>query len=106
MPTFEGSRLYVGAQAVGIARAAYELTLGYAKERWQFDRAIIENQAIIFKLADMKTRIDAARLLCWRAAWMGRTGKRFENGEGSQSKLFAGETSEWVTEQAIPILGG
>ena len=106
MATFEATRPAVGAQAVGIARAAYEFSLDYAKERQQFGRAIIENQAIAFKLADMKTRLDASRLLVWRAAWMGRTGKRFENGEGSMSKLFAGETAVWVTEQAIQIMGG
>jgi len=106
MATFEASRPTVGAQALGIARAAYEYSLEYAKERKQFGRAIIENQAIAFKLADMKMRIDASRLLVWRAAWMGRTGKTFGSGEGSMSKLFAGETAVWVTEQAIQILGG
>jgi acyl-CoA dehydrogenase len=106
MATFEASRPAVGAQAVGIARAAYEYALDYAKERKQFKRAIIENQAIAFKLADMKVRTDAARLLCWRAAWMAAHKKKFEAGEGSQSKLFAGETAVWVTEQAIQILGG
>ena len=73
MQTFEASRPTVGAQALGIARAAYEYALDYAKEREQFGRAIIENQAIAFTLADMKLEIDAARLLVWRAAWMGRT---------------------------------
>ncbi len=106
MATFEMSRPSVGAQAVGIARAAYEHALDYARERRQFNRAIIENQAIAFKLADMKMRTDAARLLCWRAAWMAANRKKFEAGEGSQSKLFAGETAVWVTEQAIQILGG
>jgi alkylation response protein AidB-like acyl-CoA dehydrogenase len=106
MATFEASRPIVAAQAVGIARAAFEYSLDYAKERRQFDRAIIENQSIAFKLADMKTRIDAARLLVWRASNMASTGKRFEAGEGSMSKLFAGETAVWVTEQAIQILGG
>ena len=106
MRTFEVSRPTVGAQALGIARAAYEYALGYAKERAQFGRPIIENQAIAFKLADMKTRLDASRLLVWRAAWMGKNGKPFENGEGSMSKLFAGETAVWVTEQAIQIMGG
>jgi acyl-CoA dehydrogenase len=106
MATFEASRPAVGAQALGIARAAYEYSLDYAKERKQFGRAIIENQAIAFKLADMRMRIDASRLLVWRAAWMGRTGKTFEAGEGSMSKLYAGETAVWVTEQAIQILGG
>src|SRR5581483_1352545 len=91
---------------VGIARAAYEYALEYAKEREQFKRPIIQNQSIAFKLADMKTRIDASRLLVHRAAWMGRNGKRFEAGEGSMSKLFAGETAVWVTEQAIQILSG
>jgi acyl-CoA dehydrogenase len=106
MATFEASRPAVGAQAVGIARAAYEYALEYAKERKQFGRAIVENQAIAFKLADMKMHVDAARLLVWRAAWMGRNGKTFEAGEGSMSKLFAGETAVWVTEQAIQVLGG
>ncbi|HMD44528.1 MAG TPA: acyl-CoA dehydrogenase family protein [Acidimicrobiales bacterium] len=106
MATFEASRPLVGAQAVGIARAAYEYALDYAKERKQFGRAIIENQAIAFKLADMKMNTDAARLLVWRAAWMAATRKRFEAGEGSQSKLFAGENAVWVTDQAIQILGG
>ena len=106
MATFEASRPAVGAQAVGIARAAYEYALDYAKERKQFGRAIIENQSIAFMLADMKTEIDAARLLVWRAAWMGRNGKVFENGEGSMSKLKAGRVAVWVTERAIQILGG
>jgi acyl-CoA dehydrogenase len=106
MATFEASRPMVGAMAVGIARAAYEYALDYAKERKQFGRAIIENQAIAFKLADMKTRTDAARLLVHRAAWMAGTGQKFENGEGSMSKLYAGENAVWVTEQAIQILGG
>jgi acyl-CoA dehydrogenase len=106
MATFEASRPAVGAQALGIARAAYEYALDYAKERKAFGRAIIENQAIAFKLADMKTRIDASRLLVWRAAWMGRNGKSFTSGEGSMSKLFAGETAVAVTEEAIQIMGG
>jgi acyl-CoA dehydrogenase len=106
MQTFEVTRPTVGAQAIGIARAAYEYALDYAKERKQFGRAIIENQAIAFKLADMKMAIDASRLLVWRAAWMGKVGKKFEAGEGSMSKLFAGETAVRVTEEAIQILGG
>jgi acyl-CoA dehydrogenase len=106
MATFEASRPGVGAQAIGIARAAYEFALDYAKERRQFGRAIIENQAIAFKLTDMRTRIDASRLLVWRAGWMARNGKVFTAGEGSMSKLYAGETAVWVTEQAIQILGG
>jgi acyl-CoA dehydrogenase len=106
MQTFEASRPIVGAQAIGIARAAYEYALEYAKEREQFGRKIIENQSIAFALADMKLEIDAARLLVWRASWMGRTGQRFENAEGSMSKLKAGEVATWATERAIHILGG
>src|SRR5271168_4941002 len=106
MATFEASRPYVGAQAVGIARAAYEFALDYAKERKQFGRAIIENQAIAFMLADMRTRIDASRLLVWRAAWMARNSQGYEAAEGSQSKLYAGEVAVWATERAIQILGG
>jgi len=106
MQTFEASRPTVGAQAIGIARAAYEYALEYAKERSQFGRPIITNQAIAFALADMKLEIDAARLLVWRASWMGRTGKPFTAAEGSMSKLKAGEVAVWATERAIQILGG
>ena len=106
MQTFEASRPTVGAQAIGIARAAYEYSLEYAKEREQFGRPIVENQAIAFTLADMKLEIDAARLLVWRGAWMGRSGQTFENAEGSMAKLKAGEVAVWVTERAIQILGG
>lgn len=106
MATFETTRPAVGSQALGIARAAYEYALDYAKEREQFGRKIVENQAIAFALADMKMEIDAARLLVWRASWMGRTGQRFENAEGSMSKLKAGEVAVWATERAIQILGG
>ena len=106
MQTFEASRPTVGAQAIGIARAAYEYALEYAKEREQFGKKIVENQSIAFDLANMKLEIDAARLLVWRAAWMGRQGHKFENAEGSMSKLKAGEVAVWVTERAIQILGG
>jgi alkylation response protein AidB-like acyl-CoA dehydrogenase len=106
MATFEASRPAVGAQAVGIARAAYEYALEYAKTREQFGRPIVENQGIAFMLADMKTKLDASRLLVWRAAWMGKNNIPFTAGEGSMSKLFAGETAVEVTEKAIQILGG
>ncbi len=106
MQTFEASRPTVGAQAIGIARAAYEYALEYAKEREQFGRQIIDNQAVAFTLARMKLEIDAARLLVWRASWMGRNRVPFENAEGSMSKLKAGEVAVWVTERAIQILGG
>jgi len=106
MQTFEATRPVVGSQALGIARAAYEYALDYAKERKQFGRAIIDNQSIAFTLADMKLEIDAARLLVWRASWMARNGHRFTNAEGSMSKLKAGEVAVWATERAMQILGG
>ncbi|MFL6238932.1 MAG: acyl-CoA dehydrogenase family protein [Actinomycetes bacterium] len=106
LATFEASRPSVGAQAVGIARAAYEVALDYAKTRVQFGRPIVENQAIAFKLADMKTSIDASRLLVWRAAWMARNAHQFTAAEGSMSKLFAGETAVKVTQEAMQILAG
>jgi len=106
MATFEVTRPTVGAQALGIARAAYEYSLDYAKQRSQFGRAIIENQSIAFALADMKMELDAARLLVWRASWMGRNNQPFAAAEGSMSKLKAGEVAVWVTERAIQILGG
>jgi acyl-CoA dehydrogenase len=106
MATFESSRPIVGAMAVGIARAAYEVALAYSLEREQFDRKIIENQAVAFTLADMRMEIDAARLLVWRASWMGRTGQTFAGAEGSMSKLKAGEVAVWVTQCAMQILGG
>jgi len=105
MATFESTRPAVGAQAIGIARAAYEEALAYAKERVAFGKPIIQNQAIAFMLADMITEIDAARLLVWRAAWLARNGG-YTNAEGSQSKLKAGRVAVWVTERAIQIHGG
>ncbi|MEU4997991.1 MULTISPECIES: acyl-CoA dehydrogenase family protein [unclassified Streptomyces] len=106
MATFEASRPAVGAMAVGTARAAYEEALEYAKTRTQFGRPIIDNQGIAFQLADMRTQIDAARLLVWRASWMASTGKKFESAEGSMSKLYASEVAKKVTAQAVQILGG
>jgi acyl-CoA dehydrogenase len=106
MQTFEASRPTVAAQALGIARAAYEYALEYAGEREQFGRKIVENQAVAFTLARMRLEIDAARLLVWRAAWMGRNGVPFTAGEGSMSKLKSGEVAVWVTERAMQILGG
>src|ERR687897_318717 len=105
MATFEATRPAVGAMAIGIARAAYEYALDYAKERRAFGKSIIENQGIAFLLADMATEIDAARLLVMRAASLSRNGGR-TNAEGSMSKLKAGRTGVWVTERAIQILGG
>jgi len=105
MQTFEATRPAVGAQAIGVARAAYEYSLEYAKEREAFGRKIIMNQSIAFMLADMATEIDATRLLIWRAAWLSKNGK-FKNAEGSMAKMKAGRVSVWVTERAIQILGG
>jgi alkylation response protein AidB-like acyl-CoA dehydrogenase len=106
MATFEATRPAVGAMAVGIARAAYEYSLDYAKERYAFGKPIIQNQAIAFMLADMATQIDASRLMVHRAAWLSRNGDGYKNAEGSMSKLMAGRTAVWVTERAIQILGG
>ncbi|MFG2191791.1 acyl-CoA dehydrogenase family protein [Streptomyces sp. NPDC048639] len=106
MATFEASRPAVGAMAVGTARAAYEEALEYAKTRTQFGRPIIDNQGVAFQLADMRTQIDAARLLVWRASWMATAGQPFTAAEGSMSKLFASETAKKVTAQALQILGG
>ncbi|MEA3076023.1 MAG: hypothetical protein QOF60_931 [Actinomycetota bacterium] len=105
MSTFEATRPAVAAMAVGIARAAYEYALDYAKERHAFGKPIIMNQAIAFMLADMATEIDASRLLIHRAAWLARNGG-YRNAEGSMSKLKSARTAVWVTERAIQILGG
>ena len=105
MSTFEATRPTVGAQALGIARAAYEFALDYAKQRHAFGKPIIMNQAIAFKLAKMVTEIDAARLLIWRAAWLAKNGG-FRNAEGSMSKWKASEVAVRATEEAIQILGG
>jgi acyl-CoA dehydrogenase len=106
LKTFELSRPIVGAQALGIARAAFEFSLQYAKERKQFGRPLIDNQAIAFMLADMATEIEATRALIWRALWEGRSGGEFKKAEGSMAKLKAGEVAVKVTEQAIQICGG
>jgi alkylation response protein AidB-like acyl-CoA dehydrogenase len=105
MQTFEATRPSVAAQAIGIARAAYEYSLEYAKNREQFGRPIIKNQSIAFMLADMATEIDAARMLVWRAAWLGKQ-RRFQHAEGSMAKLKAGRVAVWTTERAMQILGG
>ena len=106
MATFEATRPTVGAMAVGIARAAYEYALEYAKDRHAFGEPIIMKQGVAFKLADMATEIDASRLLVWRAAWMAATKVPFKQGEGSMSKLKASEVAVKATEDAIQILGG
>src|SRR5438309_11061097 len=106
LKTFELSRPIVGAQALGIARAAFEFALDYAKARNQVGRTLIENEAIAFLLADMANEIEATRALIWRALWEGRSGGEFKKAEGSMAKLKAGEVAVKVTEQAIQICGG
>lgn len=106
MATFERTRPIVGAMAVGVGRAAYEYALEYSTLREQFGQKIGNFQAVGFKLADMKTRVDAARLLVWRAGWMQANNKRFDSAEGSMAKLFASEAAVQVTDEAIQILGG
>jgi len=103
---FRYERLMIAARCCGAAERLIEEATAFAKERVQFGRPIIENQAIAFALADMRMEIDAARLLVWRAAWMGRNNRVFEAGEGSMSKLKAGEVAVAVTEKAVQILGG
>ena len=105
MATLDGGRIGIAAQAVGIARAAYETARAYALERRQFGRRIAEFQAIQFKLADMATEIDAARLLTHRAAWLKQQGRPHKE-EGAKAKLFASEMARRQTAEAIQILGG
>jgi acyl-CoA dehydrogenase len=104
--TFEVTRPSVGAQAVGIARAALEFAIDYAKERKSFGVPIAQHQSIQNHLAEMAVEVEASRLLVHRAAWMAATGQPFEKAEGSMSKLKAGETAVRVTDLAIQILGG
>lgn len=104
--TFEVTRPSVAAQAVGIARAALEFSIDYAKERKAFGVPISQHQSIQNMLADMATEVECARLLVHRAAWIAASGQPFEKAEGSMSKLKAGEVAVKVTEQAIQILGG
>jgi len=102
--TLDMSRPCVATLAVGIARAAYETALDYAKQRVQFGRPIFENQAISFSLADIATAIDAARLLVWRACFLIDSGGEFTK-EASMAKLFASETVDWVCSRAMHFLG-
>lgn len=105
MKTLEGGRIGIAAQALGIASGAYELALKYAKERTAFGRPIADLQAISFKLADMATEIEAARLLCFKAAWLKDQGLPY--GEASSmAKLKASEVAMNVTVEAVQIHGG
>jgi butyryl-CoA dehydrogenase len=105
MATLDGGRIGIACQAIGIARAALETSLAYAKERKSFGVPIAEHQAIQFMLADMATEIDAARLLTWRAACMKDEGARHST-ESSCAKLFASEMATRVAHRAIQIHGG
>src|SRR5918996_4473340 len=105
MEILDGGRISIAALAVGIAQGAYESAVRYSKERQQFGKAISEFQAIQFKLANMATQIDAARLLMYRAAWMKDNGRKTTK-ESSMAKLFASEISVNVCEEAIQVHGG
>jgi alkylation response protein AidB-like acyl-CoA dehydrogenase len=105
MATLDGGRIGIAAQALGIAQAAYDAARAYALERRQFGQRISEFQAIQWKLADMATEIDAARLLVYRAAWLKQEGRPHTE-EGAKAKLFASEMARRQTAEAIQILGG
>jgi butyryl-CoA dehydrogenase len=105
MATLDGGRIGISAQAVGIARGAFEEAMAYAQEREQFGRPLADFQALQFYLADMSTEIDAARLLAWKAAWAKDAGKRYTL-EAAQAKLFSAEMAQRVTSKALQIHGG
>lgn len=105
MKTFEHTRTTVATFAIGVARAAYEYALAYAQERIQFGKPIIRHQGVGFIIADMATKIDAARMLCWRAAYLSDRGKPAMK-EASMAKLFAGDVAMQVTTDAVQVLGG
>jgi alkylation response protein AidB-like acyl-CoA dehydrogenase len=105
MKTLSGGRIGIAAQALGIASGSYELSLEYSKQRKAFGKPISEHQAIAFKLADMATEIDAARLLCLRSAWLKDQGLNFDK-ESAMAKLFASETAMKSATEAVQIHGG
>jgi alkylation response protein AidB-like acyl-CoA dehydrogenase len=105
MATLDGGRIGIASQALGIARAAYEKAVAYSKERKSFGVPISQHQAIQFKLADMATEIDAARLLIWRAASMKDKGVR-HSAESAMAKLYASEIATKVAHQALQVFGG
>ncbi len=105
MKTLAGGRIGIASQALGIASGAYELALKYSKVRKAFGKEISQHQAIQFKLADMATRIEAARLLCLKAAWEKDNGINYDL-SSSMAKVFASETAMWVTVEAVQIHGG
>ncbi|HEY2601696.1 MAG TPA: acyl-CoA dehydrogenase family protein [Thermoleophilaceae bacterium] len=105
LATFEITRPLVGASALGIARAAYDYTLEYLEGREEEGQELLEQQRIQQVIADMATEIDAARMLVWRAAWMGRNGVPMTAGQGSMSKLKAGDVAMWATTEAMDLVG-
>jgi alkylation response protein AidB-like acyl-CoA dehydrogenase len=105
MHSLDGGRIGIAAQAVGIARAAFEDATHYALERKTFGQPIAEHQAIQFKLADMCTEVDAARLLVWRAAVKKDGGGRYTT-EASMAKLFASEVANRAAKEAVQVFGG
>jgi butyryl-CoA dehydrogenase len=105
LATLDGGRIGIASQAIGIGRAALEDAIAYAKERRQFGRPIAELQATQWKVADMATRIEAARLLTYRAAWVRDQGRRHTQ-EAAMAKLYASETAMWAATQAVQIYGG
>ncbi len=105
MDTLNGGRIGIAAQALGIAEGAFERALSYSKERKQFDRRISEFQAIQFKLADMYARIEAAKLLTYKAAWL-KENKMTYTMDSALCKMVASEAATYVTKEAIQILGG
>ncbi|HTF30552.1 MAG TPA: acyl-CoA dehydrogenase family protein [Flavitalea sp.] len=105
MKTLAGGRIGIAAQALGIAGGAYELAVKYSKERKAFGKEIMHHQIIQFKLADMATRIEAARLLCMRAAWEKDNGMDYTL-SSSMAKVYASETAMWVTTEAVQVHGG
>ena len=105
MKTLSGGRIGIASQALGIASGAYELALAYSKERKAFGKTISEHQAIQFKLADMATEIEAARLLCLRAAWLKDHHLNYDT-EGAMAKVFASRVAMWVTVEAVQVHGG
>lgn len=105
MKVLSGGRVGIASQALGIASGAYELALKYSKERKTFGKEIGKHQAIAFKLADMATEIEAARLLCLKAAWMKDQGMNFDRA-GAQAKLFASSVAMKTTVEAVQIHGG
>jgi alkylation response protein AidB-like acyl-CoA dehydrogenase len=105
MKTLSGGRIGIAAQALGIASGAYELALAYSKERKAFGKTIADHQAIQFKLADIVTEIDAARLMCLKAAWLKDQGEDYSIA-ASMAKVFASEVAMRTTVEAVQIHGG